>query len=185
MILNFKLVYFIEMIWNFSPIRTRCVLPGKGVVIPPPVWSDWWMTVEPVTVMNRWGWLTWGTYGVFRVFTKSSKHKVIAFMVASVSRKLTSITCSPGFKAIYEFTGFPGGLDSRVCMQCGRSLGWEDPLEKEIATHSCIFAGKSHAWRSLAVYSPWVARSQTRLNSFTAAVNFIQGMVETCLASWF
>ena len=131
--------------------------------------------------MNRWGWLTWGTYGVFRVFIKSSKHRMIAFMVASGSRKLTSVTCSPGFKALCEFTGFPGGLDSRVCLQCGRSLGWEDTLAKEMAIHSCIFAGKSHEWRSLAVYSPWVTRSWTRLSNFTAAVNFIQGMVETCL----
>ena len=31
-----------------------------------------------------------------------------------------------------------------------RSLGWEDPLEKEMATHSSILA-----WRSLVGYSPW------------------------------
>ena len=42
------------------------------------------------------------------------------------------------------------------------SLGWEDPLEKEKATHSSI-----QAWRS-----PWtlvhgVAKSQTRLSNFT------------------
>ena len=41
-----------------------------------------------------------------------------------------------------------------------RSLGWEDPLEKETATHSSILA-----WRI-----PWtiygVAKSQTRLNDF-------------------
>ena len=28
------------------------------------------------------------------------------------------------------------------------SLGWEDPLEKEMATHSSILAGKSHGQRS-------------------------------------
>ena len=55
-----------------------------------------------------------------------------------------------------------------------RSLGQEDSLEKEMATHSSIFflffffennskrsntsvflPGKSHGWRSLAGYSPW------------------------------
>ena len=36
-----------------------------------------------------------------------------------------------------------------------RSLGWEDPLEKEMATHSSILPGKSHGQRSLAGYSPW------------------------------
>ena len=29
------------------------------------------------------------------------------------------------------------------------SLGWEDPLEKEMATHSSILAWKSHGQRSL------------------------------------
>ena len=33
-------------------------------------------------------------------------------------------------------------------------LGQEDPLEKEMATHSSIFAGESHGQRSLEGYSP-------------------------------
>ena len=36
-----------------------------------------------------------------------------------------------------------------------QSLGQEDPLEMEMATHSSILAWKSHGWRSLAGYSPW------------------------------
>ena len=36
-----------------------------------------------------------------------------------------------------------------------RPLGREDPLKKEIATHSSILAGKSHGQRSLVGYSPW------------------------------
>ena len=45
-----------------------------------------------------------------------------------------------------------------------RFLGWEDPLEKEMATHASILAwripwteepGESHGQRSLAGYSPW------------------------------
>ena len=36
------------------------------------------------------------------------------------------------------------------------SLDWEDPLEKEMATHSSIIMpGKSHGQRSLVGYSPW------------------------------
>ena len=35
------------------------------------------------------------------------------------------------------------------------SLGGEDLLEKEMATHSSILAGKSHGRRSLVGYSPW------------------------------
>ena len=35
------------------------------------------------------------------------------------------------------------------------SWGQEDPLEKEMATHSSTLAWKIHGWRSLAGYSPW------------------------------
>ena len=40
--------------------------------------------------------------------------------------------------------------ETRLC-----SLDREDPLEKEMATHSSILAGKSHGQRSQAVYSLW------------------------------
>ena len=35
-----------------------------------------------------------------------------------------------------------------------RSLGWEDPLEKEMAIHSSILAWRIHGQRSLVGYSP-------------------------------
>ena len=40
------------------------------------------------------------------------------------------------------------------------SLGWEDPLEKEVATHASVLAweqarNSSHGQRSLVGYSPW------------------------------
>ena len=35
------------------------------------------------------------------------------------------------------------------------SLGWEDPLEKEMTTHSSILTWRIHGQRSLAGYSPW------------------------------
>ena len=35
-----------------------------------------------------------------------------------------------------------------------RSLGWEDPLEKEMATHSSILAWKIHGRMNLEGYSP-------------------------------
>ena len=34
-----------------------------------------------------------------------------------------------------------------------QSLGWDDPLEKEMAIHSSTIAGKSHGWRSLIGWS--------------------------------
>ena len=44
----------------------------------------------------------------------------------------------------------PGMLETWV-----RSLGREDPLEKEMATHSSTLAWKSHGGRSLEGYSLW------------------------------
>ena len=35
-----------------------------------------------------------------------------------------------------------------------QSLGWEDPLEEGMATHSSILPGESHEQRSLASCSP-------------------------------
>jgi len=57
--------------------------------------------------------------------------------------------------------GFPGGSVVKIMPASTgdlvRSLGQEDPLEKEITTHSSIFLpGKSHGQRSLAGYSPWI-----------------------------
>ena len=48
-----------------------------------------------------------------------------------------------------------------------RSLGWEDPLEKEMATHSSILAWKIAWTKELVGYSPWGAKSRTRLSDFT------------------
>ena len=41
-------------------------------------------------------------------------------------------------------------LETRV-----QSLGWEDPLEKEMAAHSSILASKIPRARSLVGYRPW------------------------------
>ena len=45
-----------------------------------------------------------------------------------------------------------------------QSLGWEDLLEKEMATHSSILAWKI-PWRE----EPGVAKSQTQLSDFTCS----------------
>ena len=36
-----------------------------------------------------------------------------------------------------------------------RPVGWEDTLEKEMATHSIILAWRIHGQKSLVGYSPW------------------------------
>ena len=56
--------------------------------------------------------------------------------------------------------GFPGGsaVKNPLAMQevCDPSLGWEEPLEKEMATYPCNSVWRfPHGQRSLAGLSPW------------------------------
>ena len=58
-----------------------------------------------------------------------------------------------------------------------RPLGWEDPLEEDVATHSVFSPGKSHGQRRLAGYSPqghkeWDTTEQ--LNTYTHVYAFIE-----------
>ena len=48
-----------------------------------------------------------------------------------------------------------------------RSLGWEDPLEEEMATHSSILAWKFHRQRRLAGYSPWDCKESDMTEQLT------------------
>ena len=63
-------------------------------------------------------------------------------------------------RVIRKVGGFPGGTQvakNPPALQevWVRSLGWEDPLEKGIATHSSILAGRIPWTEELAGYSPW------------------------------
>ena len=49
------------------------------------------------------------------------------------------------------------------------SLGWEDPLEKEMATHSSILAWKIPWTESLAVYSSWGCK-ESDMTDFTIII---------------
>ena len=64
----------------------------------------------------------------------------------------------------YTSRGFPGGLVGKESAFNAGSLGWEDPLEEGMATHSSILA-----WRIPMDRGAWgatvhgFAESQTRL----------------------
>ena len=64
-----------------------------------------------------------------------------------------------------------------------RSLGWEDPLEKEMATHSSILAWRI-PWTEEpgGLQSTGVTKSRTRLSDFTFTFNFrwLSGKEFTC-----
>ena len=63
---------------------------------------------------------------------------------------------------------FPGGSDSKesACSagDPGSISGWEDPLEKEMATHSSILSQRIPWTEDPVGDSPWVAKSRTRLS---------------------
>ena len=51
-----------------------------------------------------------------------------------------------------------------------QSLGQEDPLEKEMATCSTIFAWESHGQGSLVGYSPWGCKESDMTEQLTHSV---------------
>ena len=69
---------------------------------------------------------------------------------------------------LWEIVSSPGGSEGKA-LACNaadraRSVGWEDPLEKEMAT--CSLPGKSHGQRSLVGYSAWGRKESDRLSDF-------------------
>ena len=56
-----------------------------------------------------------------------------------------------------ESLGFPGGavVKNPPVNAWTQSLGWEDPLEEEMETHSSILAWRIPRRRSLEACSPW------------------------------
>ena len=60
------------------------------------------------------------------------------------------IPTTMGFPVAQSVKNLPAVQETWV-----RSLGWEDLLEKEMATHSSILAWKIHGQRSLVGCSPW------------------------------
>ena len=66
-------------------------------------------------------------------------------------------------------------------------LIWEDPLEKEMAIHSSILAGKSHGQRSLAGYIVHgVAKNQTRRSdrAFLHSLSLSLSLCDKQTACW-
>ena len=55
-----------------------------------------------------------------------------------------------------------------------QTLGWEDPLEKGMKTHSTILDGKFHGQRSLVGCSPWGHRESDTAEHNIYVFTFIQ-----------
>ena len=54
-----------------------------------------------------------------------------------------------------------------------QSLGWEDSLEKEKATHSSIVVGKFHGQRNLAVNTPWSCKELDMTEKLTLSLSYL------------
>ena len=59
------------------------------------------------------------------------------------------------------------------------SLCWEDPLEKEMATHSSTLAWKIPWWRSLVGYTPWGHKELDTTERLH--IHMYLGIKKTCL----
>ena len=68
-------------------------------------------------------------------------------------------------KNLTEFIGDPGLIP-----------GWEDPLEKEMATHSIFLPGKSHGQRTLVDNSPWGCKELDRTEQLNHRKVIINGI---------
>ena len=61
-----------------------------------------------------------------------------------------------------------------------RSLGWEDPLEKEMQSTLVLLPGKFQGWRNLVGYSPWGCKESNtteRLHFHLRSMIKFQGLV--------
>ena len=80
---------------------------------------------------------------------------------------------------LFTYLGFPGGSVVKnlpANAEDTGSLGQEDPLGKEMATHSSILPGEFHGQRSLAYCSPWGCRESDtaeQLNSKSSIYLFM------------
>ena len=70
--------------------------------------------------------------------------------------------------------GFPGGANGKesTCQEMQEtwvwSVGQEDPLEKEVATHPVLLPGKSRGQRILVGYSPWGCKESDTTEQLSA-----------------
>ena len=54
------------------------------------------------------------------------------------------------------------------------SLGWEDPLEEGMATHSSVLAGESRGQRSLAECSSWGHKESDTTERLSTHIQFFE-----------
>ena len=58
-----------------------------------------------------------------------------------------------------------------------QSLGWEDALQKRMATQSSILAGDSHGERNLVGYSPWCHKESDTTERLILSLTLIKKQI--------
>ena len=86
---------------------------------------------------------------IFKKLPNSRSNCTILYPLQHISYHSTYITSHMGLVIKNSLANVGDTRDARLIP------GPEDPLEKEMATHSSILAGKSQGQRSLVGYSPW------------------------------
>ena len=95
-------------------------------------------------------------------FTSDKTVKVSVYSVTSAKVGAASTYYTWRFVLVVSIEGFHGSSVVRIPLPMQemqvRFLGWKDPLEVEMATHSSIFAWEIPGQRSLMGYSTWGRR---------------------------
>ena len=77
-----------------------------------------------------------------------------------------------------------GSLDSKESARNAgdlQSLGWEDPLEKRMATHPSILAWEIRGQRNLASCSPWGGKESDTTEQLTLSLfTFMKKAMHSC-----
>ena len=77
------------------------------------------------------------------------------------------------FPVTQTVKNLPAMQETRV-----QSLGWEVPLEKEMATHSVFFLGEFHGHRNLMGYNPWGHKELDTAERLTLSLPLALGWTE-------
>ena len=101
----------------------------------------------------------WGEVSIFHTYYTDSSVGKEATCNARDPSSIPESGRSPGeLEPTQVFLGFPSGSDGKesACKagDLGSILGWEDPLEKEMATPPVFLPGESHGQRILVGYGP-------------------------------
>ena len=99
---------------------------------------------------------------MFKIHRSGNRgHSIRSWFYFSFYTFLYDLSSFPKNNSCVSFT-LPPKASACIAGDQVRSLGREDSLEKEMATHSGTFAWKIHGRRSLACCSPWGHRESDR-----------------------